>query len=152
MAYAKEEELADWTSEVPPGHFVPGQDLGYISRTSSLRWATTVLSGSQWPTRRKWHRSTADLLCSWLTYSSHLRKGSMRVNSYYQEGASRADLFPSWPLEDMLSPWFLRILQPLFPGDSEENSHCGRFREVCTLRSSTSFPSPSPLFMPCLLS
>ena len=38
-----------------------------------------------------------------LTYSLHLRKGSMRVSSNYQDGASRADLFPSWPLEDMLS-------------------------------------------------
>ena len=64
---------------------------------------------------------------AWLNHSSHLRKGSMRASSDYQDGASRADLLPSWPLEDMLSPWFLRILQPILPGDSEENSHWGLF-------------------------
>ena len=38
-------------------------------------------------------RSTTDLLYGGLTYSSHLRNGSMRVSSNYQDGASEGNLF-----------------------------------------------------------
>ena len=38
-------------------------------------------------------RSTTDLLYGGLTYYSHLRNGSMRVSSNYQDGASEGNLF-----------------------------------------------------------
>ena len=79
-----------------------------------------------------------------LTYSYHLRKGSMRVSSDYQDGASRADLSSSWLLEDMLNPQFPRTLQPFPLRSGEENSHFGQFWGMCTCLSSGSFPSPSP--------
>ena len=69
---------------------------------------------------------TIDLLCGMADLLFPCKKGEC-VNSDYQDGASRADLLPSWHLEDMLSTRFLRALQPLLPGGSKENSHCGRF-------------------------
>ena len=107
----------------------------------SWKWATTVLSVSQWQAKRKWIFEQVELqTCSVArqTYSSHARSGEW-VSSDHQD---RADLLPSWHLKDMLST-FLRALQPLLPGGSKENSHCGWFWGVCTLVSSTSFPALS---------
>ena len=43
-------------------------------------------------------RSTTDLLYGKLTYSSHLRNGSMRVTSDYHDGASGDNVLPIWSL------------------------------------------------------
>ena len=149
VASAKGEELADWISEA--------SDLDTVYLDMTLKHP-----GNEQPQCSQYHNDhqkgseflswgggrTTDLLCGWLTYSSHPRKGSMRISSDYQDGASRADHLPSWPLEDMLSPWFLRALQPLLPGGSKEIVTVGGLRSAYPPELhlfSQSFPSPNSI-------
>ena len=58
----------------------------------------TIKKAVNFPSPGRVFRSTTDLLYGELTYSSHLRNGSMRVTSNYQDGALGDYVLPIWSL------------------------------------------------------
>ena len=63
----------------------------------------TIKKAVNFPSPGRVFRSTTDLLYGELTYSSHLRKGSMRVTSNYQDGASGDGVLSIWSLGNVCS-------------------------------------------------
>ena len=58
---------------------------------------------------------TIDLLCGMADLLFPCKKGEC-VNSDYQDGASRADLLPSWHLEDNAQPMISKGTAATSPG------------------------------------
>lgn len=73
----------------------------------------------------RWGRSGAPQACSagWLTQGSRLSKGSMGGGSGHEDGASRGELLPSWPVEEVLRLRCHRTRRPRVLGEGER--HCG---------------------------
>lgn len=64
-------------------------------------------------------RSTADPLCGVAASVFPSERGEEMSGFDYLEGDSSCDRLPSWPVEEELSLWFHRTLQPLLLGSSE---------------------------------